>query len=397
MAAAGSGKTHTITGDLASGSDDRGLVPRLLESLFSNLTGKMRFDVRMSYVEVYNEVAYDLIWPGSSLQLVATDGDDAGVTVVGAAEVPVRSAEEAMRVVKRGAVNRRVAETKMNRESSRSHAVLVLLVAKQDGEAIRFSQLFVCDLAGSESAHKTQVSGTQLTEAGYINKSLLTLGRVIRALGQKKEHVPYRESKLTRLLSSALGGNSLTALVVTLSPSSWNAAESLSTLRFGSATRLIKNTPTANTLLKDENLEEALRGMQQKVATNTARAQWLAGEIDQLKAALGALGMGYADIQSLCAGAVAGADTQHAPAAWAGSSGVDDSHTAGGQAAASAAASDGGGALSPGSSPGGLRSDSRASSELGSRPDTALANATHKSERDMLRTVAGSTSNVFLE
>ena len=379
--------THTITGDLASGSDNRGLVPRLLDSLFSNLTGKMRFDVRMSYVEVYNEIAYDLIWPGASLDLVAAD-EDSGVTVVGAAEVPVRSAAEAMEVVKRGAVNRRVAETKMNRESSRSHSVLVLMIAKQDGDAIRFSQLFVCDLAGSESAHKTQVSGTQLTEAGYINKSLLTLGRVIRALGKKGEHVPYRESKLTRLLSSALGGNSLTALVVTLSPSSWNASESLTTLRFGSATRLIKNTPTANTLLKDENLEEALRGAQQKVAANNARLQWLTAEIDQMKAAMGALGMGYADIQALVASAAAPGAPQ-LRAEWSGSDAKDTGSAP--AAGGGGAAADVGGRSAPGDRPGTGDSDSF------SRPDTAMANATHKSERDMIRTMAGSMSNVFLE
>ncbi len=384
---AGSGKTHTITGDLSSASEGRGLVPRLLESLFSNLTGKMRFDVRMSYIEVYNEIAYDLIWPGASLELRAAEGSDDGVTVVGAAEVPVRSADEAMEVVKRGAVNRRVAETKMNRESSRSHSVLILMIAKQDGDAIRFSQLFVCDLAGSESAHKTQVSGTQLTEAGYINKSLLTLGRVIRALGTKKEHVPYRESKLTRVLASALGGNSLTALVVTLSPSSWNASESLSTLRFGSATRLIKNTPTANTLLKDENLEEALRGMQAKVASNSARMQWLAGEIDQLKAALGALGMSYADIQALYDAARMPAVPQLRPE-WSTSEEGSSRSGLGAPSGGGGAAAGAGGL--PGGQEGGDDDDV-------ARPDTALANATHKSERDMLRTLAGSMSNVFLE
>merc|ERR1719356_1308503 len=130
--------------------------------------------------------------------------------------------------------NRHQAETKMNRHSSRSHAVFIVSVVNSTDQARqKFAQLYLVDLAGSERVKRTGVAGQQLEEAKSINRSLLSLGQVIRALAHKQTHVPYRDSKLTQLLRNCLGGNARTAVLITVSPHRDNAGESLSSLRFG--------------------------------------------------------------------------------------------------------------------------------------------------------------------
>ena len=137
----------------------------------------------------------------------------------------------------------------MNAESSRSHSIFILTITQNNTEDLscRSGRLYLVDLAGSEKIQKTGASGQTLEEAKMINKSLTTLGKVIMALTDKgKKHVPYRESKLTRILSESLGGNSKTCLIVTCSPHGYNDQETLSTLRFGSRARSIKNNAKVN-------------------------------------------------------------------------------------------------------------------------------------------------------
>jgi kinesin family member 5 len=137
-------------------------------------------------------------------------------------------------------MNRSVASTKMNDESSRSHSILILTVTQTNNSdlSVRTGKLYLVDLAGSEKITKTEASGQTLEEAKKINQSLTTLGKVIKALTDKSiKHIPYRESKLTRMLTESLGGNSKTSLIVTCSPHPYNEAETLGTLRFGTAAR----------------------------------------------------------------------------------------------------------------------------------------------------------------
>ena len=151
--------------------------------------------------------------------------------------------------MKLGNSNRSVAHTMMNAESSRSHSIFILTVTQNNTEDLscKTGRLYLVDLAGSEKIQKTGAFGQTLEEAKMINKSLTTLGKVIMALTDKRQtHVPYRESKLTRILSESLGGNSKTCLIVTCSPHAFNDQETLSTLRFGTRARSIKNNAKVN-------------------------------------------------------------------------------------------------------------------------------------------------------
>ena len=152
-------------------------------------------------------------------------------------------------IMRIGNNNRAISCTNMNEQSSRSHSIFILQVTQNNLEDLscKTGRLYLVDLAGSEKVGKTGATGQTLNEAKEINKSLTTLGKVIKSLTDKKSsHVPYRESKLTRILSESLGGNSKTCLIVTASPSSYNEAETISTLRFGARARNIKNQPKIN-------------------------------------------------------------------------------------------------------------------------------------------------------
>ena len=172
-----------------------------------------------------------------------------GIFINDITERYIGSEEEVYDIMKIGNENRAVASTKMNDQSSRSHSLFLMTLTQnnQEDNSCKIGKLYLVDLAGSEKVGKTGASGQTLNEAKGINKSLSTLGKVIKALTEsKKVHIPYRESKLTRLLSESLGGNAKTALIITCSPSPYNEAETISTLRFGTAARNIKNTPKVN-------------------------------------------------------------------------------------------------------------------------------------------------------
>ena len=152
-------------------------------------------------------------------------------------------------LMKYGIENREVGATVMNAGSSRSHSIFIFIITQTDKQtySAKTGKLYLVDLAGSEKVAKTQAEGKRLNEAKNINKSLSALGNVINALTDgKSSHIPYRDSKLTRLLSEALGGNSKTSLIVTCSPSTYNDIETLSSLRFGSRAKKIQNSAKIN-------------------------------------------------------------------------------------------------------------------------------------------------------
>lgn len=158
-----------------------------------------------------------------------------GVYVDGLTEEPIGDELSIYNLMKKGNKNRTVAATRMNEASSRSHSLFTLTVAmaNQDDGTRKIGRLHLVDLAGSEQVNKTGASGNTLEEAKSINKSLSTLGMVILALVKKQPYVPYRDSKLTRVLQNSLGGNSKTCVIITLSPAKNNLAETLSSIRFG--------------------------------------------------------------------------------------------------------------------------------------------------------------------
>ena len=269
----GSGKTHTVMGEPTGAQ--RGLLPRLAAAVFGELEASaaadgdegavpvVRWDVRLSLVEIYMEKLNDLLRTGGSKRgapkLRIREDADGAIFVQGATELPVTSAASLVAEVTEGFARRATGAHAMNERSSRSHCVAVVTVRQDDVAAgvARTGKLHLVDLAGSESVRKTGAGGLRLKEAQAINKSLSALGNVIAALTaegdgdggggkRSRRHVPYRDSKLTRLLQDSLGGNAKTCLVVTASPSAYNQEETLSTLRFGERARRLRNRPRVN-------------------------------------------------------------------------------------------------------------------------------------------------------
>lgn len=251
-----SGKTHSMLGD----EEDPGVTPRAVAQVMrvaAEAAGGRRYSVRVTYCEIYNEVIRDLLNPDGGEVRVRENAR--GQTFMDAREVPVATAEAAMAALAQGQAVRAVGETAMNATSSRSHTIFTLIV-QSVGEAVgaeksrRESFLHLVDLAGSERAKSTHASGARLREGSHINKSLLTLGTIINKLsdggggggGGGRAHLPYRDSKLTRVLRDALGGNSRTAVLCAVTPSVHHAEETLSTLKFAERAKNVTNAAVKN-------------------------------------------------------------------------------------------------------------------------------------------------------
>ncbi len=208
----------------------------------------MEFRLKVSVVEIYMEKIKDILTPsGDDLRI--RQSKNLGFFIEGVTEIYVGDCQEVLRLLEVANSNRSIAATGMNDTSSRSHLLLTLTLFQNDLQDLSAtsSRVVLVDLAGSEKVSKTGAEGRLLDEAKGINKSLSALGNVINALAENKGgHVPYRDSKLTRILQESLGGNSRTLLIITCSPAESNASESLSTLRFGSRAKHIKNKPKVN-------------------------------------------------------------------------------------------------------------------------------------------------------
>lgn len=259
----GTGKTHTMEGK-AEPPEMRGIIPRAFEQVFQRIDaapGK-QFLVRVSFLELYNEEVRDLLASNPKNKLDLREKPEVGVYVKDLISFPVQSVEEMHQKLQTGRRNRAVGETKMNEGSSRSHSIFSITVEASefgpDGENhIRMGKLNLVDLAGSERQNKTQATGDRFKEAININQSLTTLGNVISALvDPKSSHIPYRDSKLTRLLQDSLGGNTKTVMVANIGPADWNFDETLSTLRYANRAKSIKNKPKINEDPKDAMLRE---------------------------------------------------------------------------------------------------------------------------------------------
>ncbi|KAF7721131.1 hypothetical protein EC973_005378 [Apophysomyces ossiformis] len=260
----GSGKTFTMMGSDIDDAENKGIIPRIVEQIFTSILEapqNMEFTVKVSYMEIYMEKVRDLLNPTQD-NLQIHEDKIKGVYVKGVREVYVSSTEEVYGVMRSGGSNRVVAYTHMNAESSRSHSLVMVTITQKnvDTGAAKSGKLYLVDLAGSEKVGKTGASGQTLEEAKKINKSLTALGMVINALTDgKSNHIPYRDSKLTRILQESLGGNSRTTLIINCSPSSYNEAETVSTLRFGVRAKTIKNKAKVNADLSPAELKALLK------------------------------------------------------------------------------------------------------------------------------------------
>lgn len=282
----GAGKSYTMMGSNIDDEENRGVIPRIVEQIFTSIMSSpstIEYTVRVSYMEIYMERIRDLMAPQND-NLPVHEEKNRGVYVKGLLEIYVSSVQEVFEVMRRGGNARAIAATNMNQESSRSHSIFVITVTQKNVEtgSAKSGQLFLVDLAGSEKVGKTGASGQTLEEAKKINKSLSALGMVINSLTDgKSSHVPYRDSKLTRILQESLGGNSRTTLIINCSPSSYNDVETLGTLRFGMRAKSIKNKAKVNAELSPAELKMLLGKAKTQITTFENYIVNLEGEVQQ--------------------------------------------------------------------------------------------------------------------
>ncbi|KAG8533664.1 uncharacterized protein KY384_001405 [Bacidia gigantensis] len=251
--ATGCGKTHTITGTVQA----PGVIFLTMQELFERIgerSDEKVTEISLSYLEIYNETIRDLLVPGGSKQgLMLREDAHQAVSVAGLSSHRPQNVQEVMDIIVRGNEYRTMSPTDANATSSRSHAVLQINIAQKDrnadiNEPHTMATLSIIDLAGSERASATKNRGERLQEGANINKSLLALGSCINALcdPRKRNHIPYRNSKLTRLLKFSLGGNCKTVMIVCISPSSVHFDETQNTLRYANRAKNIQTKVTRN-------------------------------------------------------------------------------------------------------------------------------------------------------
>ncbi|KNC51999.1 kinesin-II 95 kDa subunit [Thecamonas trahens ATCC 50062] len=259
----GTGKTFTMEGVFGDKAL-RGIIPNAFHHIFQHIGDSVdqQYLVRASYLEIYNEDIRDLLSKNYTRKLALKEHPDSGVYVKDLSAFVVKSFTEIERVMAAGKKHRVTGATNMNAQSSRSHSVFTITIECSelgpDGDThVRVGKLNLVDLAGSERQSKTGAAGDRLKEGININVSLSCLGNVIAALADgKTRHIPYRDSKLTRLLQDSLGGNSKTVMMANVGPADYNFEETMSTLRWANRAKNIKNKPKINEDPKDAMLRQ---------------------------------------------------------------------------------------------------------------------------------------------
>jgi kinesin family member 5 len=281
----GAGKSYTMMGEMDD-PQKKGIIPRIVEQIFDAImvhgSASVEYTVGISYLEIYMERIRDLLNPVND-NLPIHEGPK-GPYVKGLREIYVGEVSEVYTAMHLGQRARVTASTNMNLESSRSHSIFLVTINQKDVNtgSQKSGMLYLVDLAGSEKVGKTGATGQTLEEAKKINKSLSALGMVINALTDgKSSHVPYRDSKLTRILQESLGGNSRTTLIINCSPSSYNDAETVSTLRFGMRAKTIKNKAKVNAELSPQELKRQLKLAQNQAMSFEKYITSLDAEIQQ--------------------------------------------------------------------------------------------------------------------
>ena len=282
--ATGSGKTYTMLGN----EENEGIMPLTLKELFTKIKNYPNriYKIKLCYLEIYNENIKDLLLNGND-NLDLREDPNKGIIINNITEIEVKSAEHILSILKMGNKNRTTESTNANETSSRSHAILQILVSYKERNSgityeIKFGKLSLIDLAGSERASMTQNQGIRLFEGANINRSLLSLGNCIKALceqnekSNKKVYVPFRDSKLTRLLKDSLGGNSRTVMIATISPFIKSFDDTYNTLMFANKAKNIKTFVKRNVLSAKyyiENYVNIIKGLQEKIISLEKRTE----------------------------------------------------------------------------------------------------------------------------
>jgi ankyrin repeat protein len=284
----GTGKTHTMEGDHTG--EERGIIPRASEEIFDFVDkasqDDSKFLVRISFLQIYNEVIADLLDEDSMKKvdqkgyLALREDPNGGVYVNNLSEHIVKNSAEIVALLVKGSKQRTVASTKMNRTSSRSHAVFTMIIEHsemKDGENIvTIGKLNLVDLAGSERIKSTGITNAdtkRMGEAKKINSSLTAFGKVILALTSPgNHHVPYRDSKLTRMLQGSLGGNCKTTMITACGPAARNYVETLNSLKFASRAKNVKNYAVVNQDMSDQALLSAYQKEIENLKLQLARS-----------------------------------------------------------------------------------------------------------------------------
>ncbi|CAH1104663.1 unnamed protein product [Psylliodes chrysocephalus] len=267
----GTGKTYTMTGEtcrvVGNWKEDEyaGIIPRAAFHIFDELNKMSNVDmsVKVSYIELYNEEIRDLLSDDENTLQIYTD-NKGSVSIQGVNEISTHDGEGICKLFQRGIVKRQIAPTLMNHQSSRSHTVFTITVVTREStpsgdDILKAGKINLVDLAGNENIARSGCKDLRATELANINRSLLTLGRVIHALVDKSQkHVPYRDSKLTRILQDSLGGHTKTVIIATVSPAHNSYEETTSTLDYATRARDIKNTPTINEKMTKHQIIDGL-------------------------------------------------------------------------------------------------------------------------------------------
>uniref|UniRef100_A0A8D2PIB4 Kinesin family member 4A n=1 Tax=Zosterops lateralis melanops TaxID=1220523 RepID=A0A8D2PIB4_ZOSLA len=271
----GSGKTYSMGSTYTASQEHEpsvGVIPRVIKLLFEEKQQRQDWDfvLKVSYLEIYNEDILDLLCSSRERSQISIREDPKeGIKIVGLTEKNVTCAQETVSCLEQGNNSRTVGSTAMNSQSSRSHAIFTICIdqkKKNDKNCSFHCKLHLVDLAGSERQKKTKAEGDRLKEGININRGLLCLGNVISALGDENKKggfVPYRDSKLTRLLQDSLGGNSHTLMIACVSPADSNLEETLNTLRYADRARKIKNKPIVNVDPQAAELHQLKQQIQQ--------------------------------------------------------------------------------------------------------------------------------------
>jgi hypothetical protein len=258
----GTGKTYTMFGE----EDDLGVIPRACETIFRNMNKELlTWSVKFSFIEIYNENIRDLLnYRNSDLAIRKCEK---GIYIQGLTEKLVYTPEDILYSISEGSKQRTVTSTHVNSVSSRSHALLTITLTQTGiDESEIVSKLNLVDLAGSENVARSEAHGIALAEAQNINKSLSALGNVINALTEVgRDHIPYRDSKLTYILQDSLGGNSKTVIIATASPNIGVVSETLSTMKFAKRAKEIKNAPKVNKNESHTNLLKTIETLNKKI------------------------------------------------------------------------------------------------------------------------------------